>query len=85
MRFRIHGTCIVPTPVVGSFFLTLQDYHPYLVPSLSIIAYAAALMVSDKPFLKLVDKVRLRPIGVLKEIRMAHRSSSSYINESMRE
>ena len=85
MRFRIHGTCTPPTPVVGSFFLTLQDYHQYLVPSLPIMTYAPALLVSDKPFLKLVDEVRFRPISVLKEIRKAHRSSSSYINESMRE
>ena len=42
IRFRIHGTSTPLTPVVGSFFHTLQDYHPYLVASLSIMAYAQA-------------------------------------------
>ena len=42
VRFRIHGTSTPLTPVIGSFFQTLQDYHPYLVASLSIMAYAQA-------------------------------------------
>ena len=42
VRFRIHGTSTPLSPVVGSFVHTLQDYHPYLVASLSIMAYAQA-------------------------------------------
>ena len=42
VRFRIYGTSTPRTPVLGSFFLTLQDYNPYLVASLSIMAYAQA-------------------------------------------
>ena len=42
VSFRIHETSTPLPPVVGSFFLTLQDYHPYLVASLSIMAYAQA-------------------------------------------
>ena len=40
--FRIHGTSTPLTPVVGTFFLKLQDYHPYLVASLSLMAYSQA-------------------------------------------
>ena len=29
VRFRIHGTSTSLSPVVGSLYLTLQDYHPY--------------------------------------------------------
>ena len=85
MRFQIDGTCTLPTPVVGIFFLTLEDYHQYLVTSLSIMGYARALLVNDKSCHKLIDKVRCRSIGVLKDIRKAHRSASSYINESLRD
>ena len=42
VRFRICGTSTPLTPVVGSFLLTQQDYIPYLVASLSIMAYAQA-------------------------------------------
>ena len=77
--------CILPTPVVGSFFVTLQHYHRYLVASLSKMAYAQAWVVNDKSRLKLVDKVRCRLIGVLKAIQKAHRSSSSYTNECLRD
>ena len=31
--------CTVPTQVVGRFFLTVQDYHRYLVASLPKMAY----------------------------------------------
>ena len=58
VRFRIHGTSTPLTPVVGSFFHTLQDYNPYLVTSLAIMAYSQARHVNDKSCHKLVDKVK---------------------------
>ena len=58
VRFRIHGRSTPLTPVVGSFFLTLQDYNPYLVASLSIMAYFQARLVNDKSCHKLFDKVK---------------------------
>ena len=42
VSFRIHRTSTPLTPVVLSFFQTLQDYHPSSVASLSIMAYAQA-------------------------------------------
>ena len=77
--------CILPTPVVGSFFVTLQHYHRYLVASLSKMAYAQVWLVNDKPSHILVGKVRCRSIGLLKVIRKAHRSSSRSINQSLRD
>ena len=58
VRFRIHGTSTPLSPGVGCFFLTLQDYNPYLVASLSIMAYSKPRFVNDKSCHKLADKVK---------------------------
>ena len=47
VSFRIHGTSTPLTPVVGRFVLTLPDYNPHLVASLSIMVYSQARLVND--------------------------------------